>query len=316
MKYIFYLSLLSIFFSCSSDGENDDMTPDEGETYSISGSITGHSQILTDVHLTSSDGVDQTENTDGTYFYTFFNLTPGTYTITPEKEGLRFDPVSREVTLTDMDLSSIDFEAIITAPVAIQNMGFELFNEAVFDVSENSNNSLRLDLTENAIWYHNGQAGLVYTEFGEYFSISARVTAQKSSDHNQAPDCNVCLGGLMIRNPDNSNGENYVHIVVGVNPAGIGVETKNTTNGNSEFTPTDDDRTSYYVEVRRDGDDFIMSKKANAEDQWEEVVVYSRPDMPEVVQMGFNIYTSVSGAEVADLSVLFEEVVIDYVRIL
>jgi len=208
-----------------------------------------------------------------------------------------------------------DFTATLVAPVSIQNLDFEYFNDNVFDAVENETDQLRLNLKANAIWYHNAEAGLVYTEITGDFSTSAKVTAQKASNHDQAPDCNVCLGGLMVRNQDDSNGENYVHIVVGFTPVGIGVETKNTTNGNSEYTPTNDGSAVYEIRIERNENTFIMSKRAVGETEWQLAAQYERPDLPTTIQLGFNIYTSVSSANVADLSVLFEDIEIDFTSV-
>ncbi len=183
---------------------------------------------------------------------------------------------------------------------------FYSLSPVVFGLTEEGTD-LRLDLTQNAIWFQGDQAGLLYTEITGDFSMSATVRAQRSSDNTQAPDCNVCLGGLMARNPDDASGENYVHIVVGRNPAGVGVETKTTLNSVSTFTPYDDNLSEAELRMTRDGDSFTLYRRdVGSTRPWTAVETYERPDLPETLQVGFNIYTSVTRSTVADLSVAFE----------
>lgn len=307
MKSPFHFSplpmLLAILFSCS-DSSNDDM--EEGG-YTVSGTITGDN-VDEVIILVNGEHVGTT-NSIG--YFSVPLLAPNVNTISPQKQGLIFDPLSQIID-GDMSVENVDFVAS-TDPMGTQGLtidgeNFVVFNSSVFDIVANVDNSLRLDLAENAIWYHNGQAGLVYTEIAGDFIVSARVSAQKSSDNEQVAECNVCLGGLMARNPDNLSGENYVHMVVGVNPVGVGVETKNTLNGNSDFTPTDDGSASYEVQMERSGSTFTLSKRAVGQASWVLATSYEREDLPDLLQVGMNIYTSVGGSEVADLSVLFENI--------
>ena len=312
MKTHYLLVLLITLVSC---GESEKESQKEMEEtidpkFTIGGAITGEDAQNVEITLTDANSSITTLNTGSENTFSFPDLSPGMYTVTPTKDGLTFSPVSQSVNLVSNDINNVDFTSTRDHALTIDGLGFDYFNETVFEATDIEDNGLRLNLTQNAIWYHDDEAGLVYSEITGDFVFSSRVSAQKVSNHAQAPDCNVCLGGLMARNPDDTNGENYVHIVVGVNPAGLGVETKNTTNGNSDFTPTDDGSAVYEIQLERQGSTFYLSKRAVGETQWQLAAEYERADMPNSLQVGFNIYTSVSGG-LADLSVIFEDVSID-----
>lgn len=81
-------------------------------TYSISGRIL-FDRGTSAAGVVLSDGAGHTTiaNTDGEY--TFTNLLPGTYTLTPSKTGCTFTPINRSVTITAANQNEVNFTATL-----------------------------------------------------------------------------------------------------------------------------------------------------------------------------------------------------------
>ena len=77
------------------------------QTYTISGNVSQ----LEDVLMTLSGDASGTTTTDASGNYSFGNLTNGNYTITPTKEGYQFEPASRNVTISDGNMTGVNFVA-------------------------------------------------------------------------------------------------------------------------------------------------------------------------------------------------------------
>lgn len=199
--------------------------------------------------------------------------------------------------------------------IEISGTTWSLFNKDIFSV-ENTSTGFNLDLEQNAIWYHESQAGLIHQTITGNFTFTATVNARRKSNEMLAPDCNVCLGGLMARNPDNGNGENYVHLVAGnipetINDAEdeIGVEYKSTTNGNSLFDAIPHNSADHELRMVRNGATFSLYSRAINAAEWDLIMTYDRPDLPNTLQVGFNIYTAAATNEgAADLKILYENI--------
>ncbi|NJB71750.1 hypothetical protein GGR42_002212 [Saonia flava] len=199
--------------------------------------------------------------------------------------------------------------------IEINGTVWSLFNKEVFSV-EPTNNGLALDLEQNAIWYHSAQGGLLYQTITGDFTFIAAVNVRRKSNQMLAPNCEVCLGGLMARNPNDTNSENYVHVVAGNTPETVndgmdevGVEHKSTTNGNSSYEAIPESSSNHELRMVRSGSTFsLYSRDINASD-WNLVITYERPDLPNTLQVGFNIYTAISSSSsTADLRVICENI--------
>ena len=84
-------------------------TPD-GTLFRISGVIKDADEVpIPEVSVT--DGLGQTVMTNENGEYTLIDLPAGDYTITPEKSGYIFEPISQLVTISITDVSSINFLA-------------------------------------------------------------------------------------------------------------------------------------------------------------------------------------------------------------
>ena len=80
--------------------------------------------------VTISDGKGHYVITDVNGNYTFSNLAPGDYTITPSRSGYNFSPAFRQVTINDKDVLGQDFTGSIcsgeiTSPVNNSTIGTE-----------------------------------------------------------------------------------------------------------------------------------------------------------------------------------------------
>ena len=193
---------------------------------------------------------------------------------------------------------------------------WSLFNAQTFTVVTNNATTLQFDLAQNALWYNASQGGLAYRLVSGDFEFTATVNAVKRTNNGQSATCSVCLGGLMVRNPASTIAdEDYVHLVTGVTPGGLGAETKNTTNSASQYLPTaasqpphTDGYALHDLKIVRDGNTFTLYKKSAGDADWVELASYDRPDLPNEVAIGMNIYTSVGGPTPADLSVIYQDI--------
>jgi hypothetical protein len=182
-----------------------------------------------------------------------------------------------------------------------------VFNDAALDATV-EDGSLRLTMTEPALWFHAGQGTLLHKSVTGDFKVTATVHATKTSAPAEAPDATIHLGGLMARNPagDEADGvENYVFIVVGYDENDLSVETKSTVDDSSEYVGPTWPSAEAELRLCRVGSTFSLYKRAIGDAAWTEAMSYERPDLPETLQVGPNAYTL--GAP--DLTVVVDEVV-------
>jgi hypothetical protein len=81
-------------------------------TYSISGSAT-QSTLL---YLTGPTQVRPASVTGKPPMYHFTGLAPGAYTVRPSKSNCTFQPAERSVTITNSNVTGVDFDATCTPP--------------------------------------------------------------------------------------------------------------------------------------------------------------------------------------------------------
>jgi len=75
--------------------------------HSISGEISGENREGVTLALTGVSTATTTTAADGTYSFT--ELAPGSYTITPSKTDYGFDPLISEIAITDSNISDVNF---------------------------------------------------------------------------------------------------------------------------------------------------------------------------------------------------------------
>lgn len=154
--------------------------------------------------------------------------------------------------------------------------------------------AIELTLTRRALWFQ-GQRGVLV---GQPVTGDFRITATvRATDRTGLPlrdrtDGLVQLGGLMAR-ADNDVQEDSVFIVVGTDPDGLSVETKSTTNSVSRFDGPDWSVSEADLRLCRSGATFTALKRvADAVDEWTTAATWDRPDLPTMLQVGPNVYSS------------------------
>jgi uncharacterized surface anchored protein len=66
--------------------------------------------------MTLFGDASRTTTTDANGNYSFNNLLPGSYIITPSKPGYTFSPTGRSVTISNANISGQDFTALVILP--------------------------------------------------------------------------------------------------------------------------------------------------------------------------------------------------------
>jgi len=167
---------------------------------------------------------------------------------------------------------------------------------------------LVMTLTHQALWF-NADRGVLFSRLVDGdFRITATVRAAKTSDPAASPggDGTVQLGGLMAR-ADRSP-EDYVFIVVGDDGDGPSVETKSTDDNVSVYDGPLWPSGAADLRLCRVGSAFTLYKRLPASsDAWSIATTYDRPDLPDTLQVGANIYSG----STPDLTVRYEDLAID-----
>ena len=83
--------------------------------FSISGTISGTGGNGATVALSGTASGTVTATASGTYIFT--GLTNGSYTVTPSKAGFAFTPASRNVTVSNANVGSVNFSSAALAPL-------------------------------------------------------------------------------------------------------------------------------------------------------------------------------------------------------
>jgi hypothetical protein len=165
-----------------------------------------------------------------------------------------------------------------------------IFNPIHVDTASD-NGTLVLTLKSRALWFMDQRGVLLYRLIRGNFRITAKVEARKFSDLTQPPQGPVVqMGGLMVRNP-NPGPENYVFIVVGQDVNDLSVETKNTRDSLSKYDGPAWGSADAELRICRVGATFNLYKRPVGSDTWQLAQTVDRPDLPEILQVGPNIYS-------------------------
>ena len=164
--------------------------------------------------------------------------------------------------------------------------------------------AIRLTLTRRALWFQGERGVLVGQPVAGDFRVTATVTATDrtgTSLHDRS-DGLVELGGLMAR-ADNAARENSVFVVVGTDSDGLSVETKSTTDSASRFDGPAWPASAADLRLCRTGSTFTALKRpAGGAGLWTTAATFERPDLPDTLLVGPNIYSNGR----PDLMVTFE----------
>jgi hypothetical protein len=217
-------------------------------------------------------------------------------------------PATAVPTLTPTP-TALPTNTLAPTPIEISSIpGFEdwsvLKRQAIEIATENG--SLVLTLKQHALWFMEQRGVLVYKLVDGDFKITATLHTAKSSDPSQSPggDGTVQLGGLMARNGKGGQ-ENYVFIVIGDDGDGLSVETKNTTDSFSKYSGPAWDSADAELRLCRLGQMFNLYKRhVGSSETWTLAATFDRPDLPDALQVGVNIYTDSE----PDLQIRYENI--------
>ena len=129
-------------------GLNSDQTADftGAQVYEIFGQVTSSADPglgIFDVTVTLSGSASATIATDATGFFTFFDLAPGNYTVTPSKAGFTFNPAN----MTFTNLSTDQFVNFTTASAS-----FFTVSGQVTDASNNGVSNVTISMLLTAMF--------------------------------------------------------------------------------------------------------------------------------------------------------------------
>tara|TARA_R110002072_G_scaffold13481_2_gene56860 strand:- start:52570 stop:55641 length:3072 start_codon:yes stop_codon:yes gene_type:complete len=170
-----------------------------------------------------------------------------------------------------------------------------------------------------AVWYQNYRGPMAFQTVTGDFSFTTQIHISDrddvgGSDANDVPgDSLYSLAGAMLRTPRDiidpsvdwapgsmaddgtNNGENYIFLSAGYgagNPDEFALEVKTTRNSDSqlELTTLGPDANTVNVQLSRIGDSVIALYQLPGQ-EWQVHRRYSRPDMPETMQVGLVTYT-------------------------
>jgi hypothetical protein len=153
---------------------------------------------------------------------------------------------------------------------------------------------LSLTLTAPALWFNDSTGVLAFKPVTGDFTVTATVRTRKASNPAEPPAPAIRLGGLMARDPasDASQMQNYVHIVAGNGPSGVlAIENKTTVNSNSVYEAPEWPSPDAELRICRVGSTFNLYKRPVGSDTWQRSASYDRPDLPDRLQVGADIYS-------------------------
>ena len=154
--------------------------------------------------------------------------------------------------------------------------------------------SLTLTLEAPALWFNDSTGVLAFKPTIGNFTVTATVHTQAASMPAEPPAPSIRLGGLMARDPasDATQLQNYVHIVAGNGPAGVlAIEHKTTTNGTSVYAAPEWPSPDAQLRICRVGSTFNLYKRRVGARAWQLAASYDRPDLPDQLQVGADIYS-------------------------
>ncbi len=169
-----------------------------------------------------------------------------------------------------------------------------------------SDGELVFELTSRLLWFNDSQGVLMHREVAGDFKATTSLRVHQTSNPTELPDGPVQLAGLMARDPaSDASDENYVFIVLGYDVNDISVETKNTIDGISEFEGPSWTSGEAELRICRLGSQFYSYKRLSSDHAWQIADgangidwPMNRPDLPETLQLGLNIYSSTQNFDI------------------
>jgi len=116
----------------------------------ISGRVTSDGSGLAGVTMTLSGDASRTTTTDANGNYSFNNLLPGSYIITPSKPGYTFSPTGRSVTISNANISGQDFTALVILPTVCTGVTVTSSPSSVTYTKKNQTKYIYVTITNNS----------------------------------------------------------------------------------------------------------------------------------------------------------------------
>lgn len=142
-------------------------------------------------------------------------------------------------------------------------------------------------------WYADGEGPFVYKHVTGDFTVSADVHAFDPASPQSPPPANFRMGGITVRDPNAPAGRhNWLHVAVGGGNASvpIAVEDKNTIDSVSSLVLHPITETRGTVRVQRRGTRFSLYYRAPNATTWQLLRAHERPDLPQRLQVGLNVF--------------------------
>ncbi len=142
-------------------------------------------------------------------------------------------------------------------------------------------------------WYAEGEGPFVYKYVTGDFTVTAQVHAFDPASPQSPPPANFRMGGITVRDPSAPAGRhNWLHVAVGGGNASvpIAVEDKNTIDSVSNLVLHPIAETRGDVRVQRRGTRFSLYYRAPNATTWQLLRAHERPDLPQRLQVGLNVF--------------------------
>jgi hypothetical protein len=195
-------------------------------------------------------------------------------------------------------------------PAGQLEAGWRWLNPQQVDV-EPAPGAFSMFAATESLWFLNTQGPMVYRHLVGDATVAASVKARKRSARESPPDMEWQFAGLMLRDPAGGawmSRENYVFNVIGFCCGELQVETKSTVNGKSHIHSMRWDGSDADLSIERKGSTFTMRARRSADDAWQELVKFDRPDLPERLQVGLIAYAHSEGRGRHDLQASFNHI--------
>lgn len=229
------------------------------------------------------------------------------------RQLLSADPVSE---LAQMSDEFEDANSLTDWSRLHQTEGWNADQLQVWDVNHTQAGRMTM-IPETVVWYQDWRGPMAFKEVtGDFvFTTEVHITDRDDvggSDSDNVPgDAQFSLGGVMIRTPRDisgpadwspgsmrddgtNNGENYVFLSLGYGSSAneFSLEVKTTRNSDSqlELTPLGSDVDTVRVQIARVGDTVLTLFQQTGQ-AWQVHRRYSRPDLPQTMQVGLVTYT-------------------------
>lgn len=151
---------------------------------------------------------------------------------------------------------------------------------------------LAIEPTAYSLWYQNSAGILLSKEVTGDFRVTAALSVRRRTAPSEPPAAAISLGGLMLRDPDATGGEDYVFLVLGYDVDDLSVERKTTDDGVSTYVGPPWPTASGELRLCRLGAAVSVYVRPGAGDPWQLQATYDRPDLPAAVQVGANVYAA------------------------